>query len=135
VLFRSSGAEARDNAGTIGLGVALTLAVVMFVGYYAGGYVAGRMSRFDGARQGVGVWVVALVAMILAAGAGIVFGERYDVLAQVDLPSTGLSTDQLGTGAVVLAVLMLVVMLAGAVLGGAVGQRYHRRVDTVAGYR
>ena len=40
------------DAETIGLvGGALLLAALM-IAYFAGGYVAGRMSRFDGARQG-----------------------------------------------------------------------------------
>lgn len=130
-----SQAEAEANAETIGLGAAITLAVVMFIGYYAGGYVAGRMSRFDGGRQGVGVWVVALVAMLLAAGVGALFGSRYNVFEQIELPSIGLSTDQLGWGVAITAVVLLAVMLLGAVLGGKVGHRYHHRVDAAVGYR
>ena len=38
---------------------------VLFVAYVAGGYVAGRMARFDGTRQGLGVWLWG----ILVAGA------------------------------------------------------------------
>lgn len=128
-------AEAEANAETIGLGAAIALAVVMFIGYYTGGYVAGRMSRFDGGRQGVGVWVIALVAMLLAAGVGALFGSRYNVLEQIELPSIGLSSDQLGWGVAVTAVVVLVVMLLGAVLGGKVGHRYHHRVDAAVGYR
>lgn len=128
-------AGARRNASSIGIGVAIALAVVMFIGYYAGGYVAGRMSRFDGPRQGVGVWVVSIVVMAIAAAVGAVFGSRYNVVDQIDLPSTGLSSDQLGWGAIVTGVVLLVVMLVGAVLGGVAGQRYHRRVDEVVGYR
>ncbi|UDY22470.1 hypothetical protein [Nocardioides sp. Kera G14] len=127
--------DAEANASSIGLGVAIVLAVVMFIGYYAGGYVAGRMSRFDGARQGVGVWVVALVVMIIAAAAGAIFGDQYNVLDRIDLPSTGLSNSELGIGAVITGVVLLVVMLGAAMLGGATGQRYHRRVDAVVGYR
>ncbi len=130
-----SQAEAEANAETIGLGAAITLAVVMFIGYYTGGYVAGRMSRFDGGRQGVGVWVIALVAMLLAAGAGALFGSRYNVLEQIELPSIGLSNDQLGWGVAITAVVLLAVMLLGAVVGGKVGHRYHHRVDAAVGYR
>ena len=31
-------------------------AVVLFVAYVCGGYVAGRMARFDGIKQGLAVW-------------------------------------------------------------------------------
>lgn len=128
-------ADAESEAATIGLGAAIVLAVVMFVGYYAGGYVAGRMSRFDGARQGVGVWLVGLLLVGVAAAVGAAFGSRYNVLEQVELPSIDLSQDQLGWGLAITAVVMVVVMLLGAVLGGIVGHRYHHRVDRAAGYR
>ena len=45
-----------ENVTGAGLLSALLLLLAMAVAYYAGGYVAGRMSRFDGGRQGVGVW-------------------------------------------------------------------------------
>ena len=52
---------AADNAGTVGIVGAIIVAVVLLVSYYAGGYVAGRMARFDGAKQGLAVWLWALV--------------------------------------------------------------------------
>ena len=116
-------------SGSVGIAAAITLAVVMFVGYYAGGYVAARMSRFDARRQGLGVWIVAIVVMIIAAVAGTLFGASYDIMRQVDLPSVGLSTDQLSWGAVITGIALLAVMLVGAVLGAASGQRYHTKID------
>ena len=121
--------DLQEMSGTVGIAAAITLAVVMFVGYYAGGYVAGRMSRFDARRQGLGVWIVAIVAMIIAAIAGTLFGTSYDIMRQVDLPSVGLSTDQLSWGAVITGIALLAVMLVGAVLGAASGQRYHTKID------
>ena len=44
----------RRQAGTIGLVAAIVLLVVLMIGYYAGGYVAGRMSRFNGSSR---AWV------------------------------------------------------------------------------
>ena len=35
---------------------------------YGGGYVAGRMARFDGGRQGFRVWLLGLLVTIAAAG-------------------------------------------------------------------
>ena len=60
--------------------------VVLVVSYFAGGYVAGRMSRFDGARQGLGVWLVALIVTVVLAVAGAVLGGEYNVLSQLNLP-------------------------------------------------
>lgn len=121
--------DLQEMSGTVGIAAAITLAVVMFVGYYAGGYVAARMSRFDARRQGLGVWTVAIVVMIIAAIAGTLFGTSYDIMRQVDLPSVGLSTDQLSWGAVITGIALLAVMLVGALVGAAAGQRYHTKID------
>lgn len=126
--------DAQNNAGSIGLAAAIALAVIMFIGYYAGGYVAGRMSRFDGAHQGLGVWVVSLVVMILVGVATAVWGSQYDIASRLHMPSIDVSTDQLGWGAAITGVVLLAVMLIGAMLGSAVGRRYHTRIDRAGGY-
>ena len=115
--------QARRQAGTIGLVAAIVLLAVLMVGYYCGGYVAGRMSRFSGSRQGLGVWVIGLLVTILAVVLGAVFGQQYDILNRVNLPSLPLSTNAMSTGGIV-----------AALLGGSVGTHYHRRVDKV-GYK
>ena len=121
--------EAERRAGTIGLSTAIVLLVILALAYYAGGYVAGRMSRFDGARQGVGVWVLGLLVTIIAVALGAIFGDQYNVLDRVDLPRIPFSTEQLGWGAVIAGVAVVLVTLMSAVLGGALGHRYHNRVD------
>ena len=123
--------QAERQAGTIGVVAALVLLAVLVIGYYTGGYVAGRMSRFDGARQGFGVWLIGLLVTIVAATLGAVFGRQYNVLDRVDLPRVPFSTQQLGWGSLVTGVIVLVATLLVALLGGAVGRRYHNRVDRV----
>lgn len=125
--------EAERQSGTIGLVTAIVLLVVLALGYYAGGYVAGRMSRFDGGRQGIAVWVLGLVVTLVAIGVGAIFGNEYNVLDRVDLPRVYLSDSQIGWGAVVTALAVLVATLVAAWLGGVVGRRYHHRVDRVTG--
>lgn len=127
-----SQSEAQRQAGTIGIAAAVTLLVVLAIGYWAGGYVAGRMSRFDGGRQGVGVWVIGLVVTVVAIALGAIFGNQYNLLDRVSLPRIPLATDQIGWGAVITAVAVLVVTLLAAVLGGKIGHRYHDRVDRAA---
>jgi len=121
--------EADREAGTIGLATAIVLLVILALAYYAGGYVAGRMSRFDGARQGLGVWALGLVVTVVAIVLGAVFGDKYNVLDRVDLPRIPFSTDELSWGAVVAGVAVILVTLVFAVLGGILGHRYHNRVD------
>jgi hypothetical protein len=117
------------EAGTIGLVAAVVLVVVMAIGYFTGGYVAGRMSRFDGGRQGFGVWVIGLVVMLLAAGLGALFGREYNVLDRVDLPQLPVSDEAASLGAMITGLVLLVVTLLAALAGGKVGRGYHRKVD------
>jgi hypothetical protein len=124
--------EAERQAGTIGIVAGVVLLVVLAISYYTGGYVAGRMSRFDGAKQGLAVWVIGLVVTLLAIGLGAVFGSEYNILDRVNLPRLPLSTDQLSTGGIITAIAVLVLSLLAAMLGGKVGQRYHNKVDRVA---
>src|SRR6478752_10221079 len=49
--------QAAQNSGTVGLVGIIVLLVILFLSYYCGGYVAGRMARFTGARQGLMVWI------------------------------------------------------------------------------
>jgi hypothetical protein len=121
--------QAERQAGTIGLVAAIVLLAVLMVGYYSGGYVAGRMSRFSGSRQGLGVWLIGLLVTIVAVVLGAVFGQQYDVLSRVDLPRLPVSLDSLSTAGVVAAVVVLVGTLVAALAGGSVGTHYHRRVD------
>ncbi|MBM7808374.1 hypothetical protein JOD57_004211 [Geodermatophilus bullaregiensis] len=125
--------EATDQAAGIGLAGAIGLLVVFFLAYLAGGYVAGRMARFDGARQGLAVWLIGLLVVVLLALAGTALGAEYNVLQQLDLPRIPIDEGTATTAGVLTLAAILVATLLGAVLGGTLGTRYHRRVDR-AGY-
>lgn len=121
--------DADRSAGTIGIAAGIVLLVVLVLAYYTGGYVAGRMSRFDGARQGIGVWVIGLVVTIIALALGAIFGSQYNILDRVDLPRIPVSTNELGWGGAITALAIIVLTVMAAALGGVVGHRYHNRVD------
>lgn len=124
--------DAADSATSgIGLGAGIALLVVLFLAYLAGGYVAGRMARFDGAKQGIAVWVIGLVVVILLALAGLVFGSQYNVLNQLDLPRIPVDEGTATTAGIIALVAVLLATLLGAVLGGTLGARYHRKIDRV----
>jgi hypothetical protein len=119
------------DAETVRWIVAGALLVILLVGFYCGGYVAGRMARFNGVRQGFAVWAWAIVIAIVAAGISVALGYQDEILdgllnAFRLLP---VSEGVLTIAGVVTVVAAAVVSLGGAILGGVVGVRYHRRVD------
>ncbi len=125
--------DAQREAGTIGVAAAVVLGAVLLVAYYTGGYVAGRMSRFDGARQGLAVWLIGLLVTALAVGIGLLFGAQYNVLDRVNLPQVPIPTEQLNAGSIITAVVVVVGTALAALAGGTVGHHYHSRVDRAAG--
>ncbi|MCT2020867.1 hypothetical protein [Kocuria marina] len=103
------------------------LGAVEFLSMLSGGYVAGRMARFSGVAQGVSVWLWSLLAraaasvvVLLWADATAAAGPRWVVQELIGR--------DMGMGLIALAGLVLL-GLAGAILGGAWGMRYHRKVD------
>ena len=127
-----STSDAVNNADTIGIVGGILLIAISMIAYYAGGYVAGRMSRFDGARQGLGVWVFGLLVTIAVAVAGAIFGDKYNVFEQLNLPRIPVSTSDLTTGGIIALVAIVLGTLFAAMAGGKVGERYHRKVDRIA---
>ena len=125
------GLTALSEADTeeVGLGGAIALLVALAVAYFAGGYVAGRMSRFDGARQGVGTWLLGLVITVGLAVVGAVLGSEYNVLERLDLPAVPVGDSELATGGALALAIVVIGTLIAAVAGGKAGERYHRKVD------
>jgi hypothetical protein len=130
-LTQTSASEAAANADTIGIVGGILVLAILAIAYFAGGYVAGRMARFDGARQGFGVWVLALIVAVALAVAGAVLGSKYNVLGQLNLPRIPVDEGTLTTGGIIALVAAVLVTLLAAVAGGKVGERFHRKVDRV----
>ena len=126
-------ADAEASAGTYGVAAAVILLAIMSLAYYAGGYVSGRMSRFDGGKQGLGAWLVGLLVSLVAVAIGAVAGSEYDIFERVNLPTLPLTSDELGLGGLLAALAILLATLLFAMAGGKVGTRYHAKVDRAVG--
>lgn len=124
-----------DLGGQIGAAVITGLAllgVVIFLTYFFGGYVAGRLARFDGGRNGamVLVWTV-LAGVLLALAAGVFNFLLPDGVAN----AIGTAVDNVGVlaqaGAVGIGVAVgaLLIALLGGLIGGRLGSRYHTEID------
>jgi hypothetical protein len=117
------------NSQEIGIGGAIALLAALATAYFCGGYVAGRMSRFDGARQGIGAWLIGLTVTVVLAVAGALLGAEYNVLERLDLPALPVGDSELASGGAVALVVVLAGSLLAALLGGKAGEQYHRKVD------
>ncbi len=134
-LGEVSESEANSNAETIGIVGGILLIGILALAYYCGGYVSGRMSRFDGGRQGFGTWAIGLAVTIVLAVAGAIFGSEYNVLNELNLPRIPIDEGSLTTGAAIALVAVVVLTLLAAMGGGKAGERYHKKIDRVGLYR
>lgn len=118
------------SSQTVGIAGIIALLVILFLSYYCGGYVAGRMARFNGVRQGLMVWFWAVIVAVLVALLGLLAGPRFNILANVNsFPRIPVNEGQLSTTGIIAAVVVAAVTLAAAALGGLAGMHYHRQVD------
>lgn len=125
----TSAATSADPSTVSWVGGAI-LAAILFLAYYCGGYVAGRMARFDGAKQGLAVWLWALIIAVVLAVVGVVAGDQYNVLTQLNaFPRIPIAEGNLTTAGIIVAVAIALITLLAAVLGGIAGMRFHRKVD------
>ncbi|MCK6081735.1 hypothetical protein KZX37_14045 [Microbacterium sp. EYE_5] len=123
---------ATENSGTAGIVGAVVIGLVLLVGYFAGGYVAGRMARFSGVKQGIAVWLWAIVIAVVVAIVTALAGSQWDLLGNLDsFPRIPVTPEAATLTGILAAVGAALVALVGAVLGGVAGMRFHRRVDRV----
>lgn len=110
-------------------GIIMSLLIVFF-SFFSGGYVAGRMARFNGAGQGLMVWLWAVVTAGVVAVLSMVTGTRLDVFPTgAHIPGILLFEGQITTSHLIAIIVAAAVALMGAALGGTAGMHYHRKVD------
>jgi len=125
--------QLQSSPGTAGIVSAIVVLVLLAIAYFAGGYVAGRMARFNGLKQGGAVWVISIVIALLLGIVGTIAGAQYDVTSQLKLPALPVSGSSLTAGGLIALLVLLLVTLGAAMLGGKTGTNYHRKIDRAAG--
>ncbi len=124
--FHEDAASLVDHVMT---GGGLIPIAILALSYLAGGYVAARMARFDGLRQGLGLWLLSLVMAMAVAITAWIAGGDVDPTRSITLPSNPIDEGPLsGSGWAILAVGVLVPLIF-SIAGGALGERFHRAVD------
>jgi cytochrome bd-type quinol oxidase subunit 2 len=122
------GNTAASQVHRLSVGGGAILVAIVALSYLAGGYVAARMARFDGWRQGLGVWLLtALIVLVVAVSAWLA-GGQLNPGDSISLPANSVHEGPLTNGWIAAAV-AAVVALASAIGGGLVGERFHRAVD------
>ncbi|MHA7279739.1 Yip1 family protein [Arthrobacter sp. MDT2-2] len=126
-----SPADVRIGSGeaqTAGLTAAVVFGVILLLSYFAGGYVAGRMARFSGVKQGVAVWLWAIIVAVVLAIIGFIVGNQANITDRFQNLGVPSAQELTGPGLIGLLVVAAVALL-GAILGGLAGMRYHRKID------
>lgn len=109
------------------------LAVLIFLTFLFGGYVAGRLARFDGGRNGAMCVVWALIIGFLGfVIASFLPGPTGDAMRGfIQGTALPLAGEVIGLGAIGIAVAVAAVLIAalGGMAGGRLGARYHSEID------
>jgi hypothetical protein len=117
-----------DDLARLSVGSATVIVAATLVSYLFGGYVAGRMARRAGLRNGFGVFVLALL-LLAALGALLAVRDGSDQVAaslrDAGIPTTLDGWSQISSWA---GMGSLLAMLFGAVLGGKLGERWHTKL-------
>lgn len=116
-----------QNLGLAGLAGGL---IAIFLAYLIGGYAAGRMARFNGPLNGLGVVLWTVIVALLLGILGAVLGSSFNVASQLNLH---IDTATLTATGLISLLVTLAVMCVGAVMGGRLGARYHQRIDRHTG--
>jgi hypothetical protein len=127
------------SGGQIGASVITGLAllgVLIFLTFFFGGYVAGRLARFDGGRNGAMVVVWMFIVVVILALAAVIFsgflpdgiaGEIANLAERIMSAAGNLAGA--GVAGLVTAAAALLLALLGGSLGGRMGSRYHTEID------
>jgi hypothetical protein len=125
VLIHGSSDFGDVSSYTLKVTTGIVVALVLFLSYLFGAYVAGRMARRSGVRNGLGVFVL---GVILAAGIGVWVREAgggpslAQTLRDVGAPTTW---HQWQAEGYLFGIIALGAMLVASIIGGASGERWH----------
>lgn len=112
------------------VGAVVAIAVIL-VSFFAGGWAAGRMARYDGGVNGAGtaLWFTLIVGIFGLLGAWA--GQEYNAFAGTGLPNwfAQIGADDVTIKAIVGGAAGIVAALLGGYVGGLFGEQYHRQID------
>jgi hypothetical protein len=123
------GGNAEDRVDELSVAGGALLVAIVALAYCAGGYVAARMGRFDGWRQGLGVWGLSVLMAVALGVAAWIAGGDINPLRSLELPRIPVDEGPLTEGGAIATAIIALVALGSAIAGGILGERFHRAVD------
>jgi hypothetical protein len=123
-----SAETAADQVDRVAAGGGAIATAILALAGLTGGYVAGRMARFAGWKQGLAVWLLGALAGAVVVLTAWIAGGDLDPVKSIDLPSVPVDAGPLSNGPLLVAVAGLVA-LATSLAGGVLGERFHRALD------
>lgn len=109
------------------------LAVLIFITYLFGGYVSGRLARFDGGRNGAMsvVWMLLVGFLLFVAGTFLpgTIGEAVRNFYQDSLLPVLSGLLDLGLAGAGIIAGVIIIAILGGIVGGKIGSRYHDEID------
>ena len=105
------------------------VAVVALLGCFAGAYAAGRLVRFDGARQGFAVWLLLAATALVGLGLAVTAEAQYALTSRPSFPDVTVARADLVPVVAIAVGVVVVLSLLVALGGGRLGLRYHHKVD------
>jgi hypothetical protein len=128
--------ELNDSASSLvdqmSIGGGAILIAIVALSYLTGGYVAARMARFDGWRQGVGLCLLTGLLILAVAISAWISGGDIDPTKSISLPGNPIDEGPLSDSRGIAAGVAALVALVFAIAGGILGERFHRTVDRAA---
>lgn len=131
IPFQLNAIDLEGNVTELATGGTLVAAIIIFFAFMAGGWAAGRMARYDGGVNGIGVALWTLLAIAVFAFLGAFVGNEYNAFQRSGLPDwfSQIRGDDVTTLGIVAAAINVIVMFAGAYVGGRIGETFHHKVD------
>jgi hypothetical protein len=121
--------RAIDQVEELSFAGGVLLIVIVALAFAAGGYVAARMARFDGWRQGIGVWGLSVLMALAVVAAAWIAGGELNPRDSLEIPTLPVDEGPLGDGAGIALAIVAAVALLASVAGAMLGERFHRAVD------
>jgi len=113
---------ATSTLGGIAVASGVSGLVIWFLSFFLGGWTAARIAGFNGLQQGLMVWLVGVVFLILMLILAGIIGPGAALLGGIRIPAVG----NIAATVSIASAILLAVQLVGSLIGGWLGTRTQR---------